>query len=44
MSISSDPDGGYLVPEELSSEIISLQRNAVAMRQLARVILTAHGH
>jgi HK97 family phage major capsid protein len=37
MTIGSDPDGGYFVPDELSTELISIARNAVAMRGLAAV-------
>lgn len=40
MRTISDPDGGYLVPEELAGEIISIQRNMGAMRKLAKVVPT----
>lgn len=40
MTSDSDPDGGYLVPDEVSSEIISLQRDISPMRRLARVKVT----
>ena len=36
----SDPDGGYLVPDEISSTIISLQRDISPLRRLARVVPT----
>lgn len=38
MSIGSDPDGGYAVPEELDREILSLEQNLTPMRELANVI------
>ncbi|MEG6508614.1 phage major capsid protein [Methyloligella sp. 2.7D] len=41
MRSDSNPDGGYLVPEELSKEIIRHQRDDSAMRRLARVITTS---
>lgn len=40
MSIDSDPNGGFTVPDELSSEILKVQRNDSAMRRLARVVST----
>ena len=40
MRVGSDPDGGYLVPDEVSSTIYTLQRNISPMRRLARVVLT----
>lgn len=38
LSTGSDPDGGYAVPIEVDSNILTLERNAVAMRRLANVI------
>lgn len=38
------PQGGYLVPEELDSQIVSALEGANVMRQLCRVILTASDH
>ena len=40
MSRDSDPDGGYTVPEELSRELMSIQRDDSVMRRLARVVST----
>lgn len=37
MSVGSDPDGGYLVPEEMSSEIVKKIFESSPMRQLASV-------
>jgi HK97 family phage major capsid protein len=38
MSVVSDPDGGYLVPAELSDRIVSRQFDTTPMRQLANVM------
>lgn len=38
MSAGSDPDGGYLVPAELDSELTKYLRQRSPMRQLARVV------
>ena len=43
MKTGSGPDGGFTVPEELAGEIVSVQKNTSAMRQLARVITTTAG-
>lgn len=40
MSTDSSPDGGYLAPNELSAEIMRIQRNDSAMRRISRVIMT----
>ena len=37
MSMDSDPDGGYAVPEELDVEIESFALSTVVMRQIAKV-------
>src|SRR5680860_1441856 len=37
MSIGSDPDGGYAVPEELDRNIYALQREATPMRAISTV-------
>jgi len=38
LSVGSDPDGGYSVPIEVDSNILSLERNDVVMRRLANVV------
>ncbi len=38
MSVISDPDGGYLVPSEMSERIITRQFDTTPMRQLATVM------
>lgn len=38
MSTDSDPDGGYVVPDEMTREITRVQSTVSAMRQLATVI------
>lgn len=38
MSVGSNPDGGYAVPEELDREILALMKDASPMRQVANVI------
>jgi HK97 family phage major capsid protein len=38
MSVGSDPDGGYAVPEELDREILDLIREVSPMRQVANVV------
>lgn len=38
MSMGADPDGGYLVPKQLDSEISKVLREASPVRQIARVI------
>lgn len=40
MGTDSGPDGGYLVGEEISKEIMRVQRNDSVMRRLARVVTT----
>lgn len=40
MSSDSDPDGGYLAPDELSTELMRIQRNDSVMRRIAHVIQT----
>lgn len=40
MSTDNGPNGGYTVPEELSDELLTVQRNDSAMRRLARVVKT----
>jgi HK97 family phage major capsid protein len=42
MSVGSDPDGGYAVPEYLDREVESLERDASAIVRLARTV-TAEG-
>ena len=42
LSTQSDPDGGFLVPEETDKELDKLAIDTVAMRRLARII-TASG-
>lgn len=37
LSVGSDPDGGYAVPEELDRAIYSLQRESTPMRQICAV-------
>jgi HK97 family phage major capsid protein len=37
MSVGSDPDGGYLVTPQMSSQIITVQNESSPMRQLATV-------
>lgn len=39
-TVGNDPSGGYLVPDEISDFIVSLQRRTSAMRKLARVVTT----
>jgi HK97 family phage major capsid protein len=41
MSIGSDPDGGYAVPEYLDQEVESLELDASAIARLARTVTTA---
>lgn len=43
MSVGSDPDGGYAVPELISSDIEKHLRELSSMRQVARVINVAGG-
>lgn len=38
MSVLSDPDGGYLVPSEVSDRIVTKQYDTTPMRQLATVM------
>lgn len=38
MSMGADPDGGYLVPKQIDSEISKVLREASPIRQIARVI------
>jgi HK97 family phage major capsid protein len=38
MSVISDPDGGYLVPTEISERIVTRQFDTTPMRQLATVM------
>lgn len=38
MSVGSDPDGGYAVPEDLDRTIGKLERDATPMRQVATVM------
>lgn len=38
MTVGSDPEGGYLVPSDLSERIITRQREITPMRQLATVM------
>lgn len=38
MTVGSDPEGGYLVPTELSARIVQRQRDLTPMRQLATVM------
>ncbi len=40
MSVGSDPDGGYTVPQELSQELFRVQRDNNPFRRLARVVST----
>lgn len=40
MSIGSDPDGGYAVPEYLDSEVENLEKDASAIVRLARTVTT----
>lgn len=40
MSIGSDPDGGYAVPEYLVTEVESLEKDASAIARLARTVTT----
>lgn len=40
MSIGSDPDGGYAVPEYLEREVENLEQNASAIVRLARTVTT----
>ena len=43
MSVDSDPNGGYLAPDELSTELMRIQTNDSAMRRIARVVSTNSG-
>jgi HK97 family phage major capsid protein len=43
MSSDNDTNGGYTVPEELSGELLTIQRNDSVMRRLARVVQTSSG-
>lgn len=38
MSTLSDPDGGYMVPEEMDKDLERLAIDSVAMRRLARIV------
>lgn len=38
LSVGSDTDGGYAVPEELDRQIIAVERDQVVMREICRVI------
>lgn len=38
MSVGSDPDGGYAVPEELDRQIAELERNLSTMRGICNVV------
>ncbi len=38
MTVGSDPEGGYMVPHELSDRIVLRQRDLTPMRQLASVM------
>ncbi len=38
MTVGSDPEGGYMVPHELSARIVTRQRDLTPMRQLATVM------
>lgn len=38
MTVGSDPEGGYMVPHELSQRIVMRQRDLTPMRQLATVM------
>ncbi len=40
MSVGSDPDGGYAVPEYLDREVEALEKNASAIVRLARTVTT----
>lgn len=40
MSRDSDPDGGFIVPDQLSTVILSAQRNISPLRRLANVVPT----
>lgn len=40
MSIGSDPDGGYAVPEYLDTEVEALEKDASAIARLARTVNT----
>jgi HK97 family phage major capsid protein len=40
MQVGVDEDGGYLVPDELSTTILSAQRDISPMRRLAKVVMT----
>lgn len=44
MSIGSDPDGGYAVPEYLEREVESLEKDASAVVRLARTVETTGPH
>lgn len=39
----SDPDGGYLIPSEIDSEISKIMRELSPMRQLARIVNVSSG-
>ncbi len=41
MSRDSGPDGGYVVGEEIATEILRIQRNDSTMRRIARVVMTS---
>ena len=41
LSSLSDPEGGFLVPQEFRAELIKKRRNLVFMRQMATVISTS---
>lgn len=38
LSVGSDPDGGFAVPETLDRSIVEIERNSVAMRSICNVI------
>lgn len=40
LSTLSDPDGGFLVPDEMEKDIERLATDSVAMRRLARIVST----
>jgi HK97 family phage major capsid protein len=44
MSVGSDPDGGYAVPDELDTEIEKYERDGTPMRQLATVKKLSNEH
>ena len=42
-TVQSDPDGGWLVPENISAEIVRVAQDQTAMRQLAGVQTISNG-